>query len=166
MTPYVALICICLMAANLFGQTSKCLTPKQLDRLLPKKIEGFRDETDPRSIQTKVGNLVYTLAERNLKTKTGKVKLLLFDYVEAPVMFQQATKQWTAMPQNTTDSTSFIATLSDSVSTWRSVDRVHGRDQLVITLYKRYLINITSQGLADDQLNQLVRLIEPSKFPK
>jgi hypothetical protein len=67
------------------GQEKEALKPKAISKLLPEKIERYTLSSDSRSSMMKIGTLRYSLCERVFSKRDQKIKILLFDYVEAPL---------------------------------------------------------------------------------
>src|SRR5688572_568537 len=79
-----------------FGQTSdKILPSDKIIKLIPAKIKDFHPEGDAKSKVIKLGNIQYSMAEKNFTSGTKRsIKILLFDYKEAPIMYNQATRKF------------------------------------------------------------------------
>ncbi len=58
---------------------------------MPTEIEGLRPGV-PVARTVKIGTLSYSLAERNFTRGKQKIKILLFDYNNALIMYSQAIK--------------------------------------------------------------------------
>lgn len=76
----------------LYAQDRPVLAPEELLQLIPDQVENFRPAGDPRARMVKIGTLSYSLAEKNFARGKQKIKILLFDYNNALIMYSQAMK--------------------------------------------------------------------------
>src|SRR5436190_6996891 len=74
------------------AQRSKVLSAQKITKLLPSKIPNYYLKGIARSSEMKVGTLTYSLCERNFARGKKQVRILLFDYVDAPIMYQQVMR--------------------------------------------------------------------------
>lgn len=70
----------------------KLLQPEALAKLIPNRINGYHEEGDMRGSQKAIGDVRYSVCERRFAKGKQKIKVLLFDYKDAPIMFKQAMK--------------------------------------------------------------------------
>lgn len=86
------IICFVLVSPYLFAQERPVLSPEELLKFIPEQIENFKAFGEPRARMIKIGTLSYSMAERNFTRSKQKIKILLFDYNNALIMYSQAMK--------------------------------------------------------------------------
>lgn len=139
----------------------------QVLKLLPEKINGFNLSTAPRSKVIKLGTLQYSMAEKDSKASRGvSIKILLFDYKGAPIMFTQATRRLTT--GQTIESDSVIrrpTTVMDCVGV-ESYNAHTKQSQILIGIYNRFYLSLEGTKVELEFLKKVLQEIEIETFPK
>ncbi|HEY0743224.1 MAG TPA: hypothetical protein VGD40_17270 [Chryseosolibacter sp.] len=163
------LICIALgvfISGSCFAQ-SHVLQPRELSKLLPVKIKGWPIKGDSKSNLLTIGTLRYSLCERTFASRDNLVKVLLFDYAEAPIMLNQSVKKWSEMPETQTDSITFESTKTDFGQAWESSHPRTQRAQLLLEINNRFFLTLEAESLTLEELRKFFSSnFDLSKFPK
>jgi hypothetical protein len=141
------------------------LSADKIGKLLPSKIKGYYPHGEGKNSLITLGKIRYSLAERGFRSRTKTIKFLLFDYVEAPIMYNQAIKKWRDMKTINSDSIVYQPIARDS-SAWESWSRSSQSAQIVIGINNRFFLNISSEKISLDELRVLVNVLPFDKFPR
>lgn len=153
-------------AAAVLAQPAKVLSPQEINRLVPAKIKGFYLKGESKSTQTKVGTLIYSLCERTFESGNKSVKILLFDYTDASIMYDQAMNKWSKIPHADSDSLIFRPADIPDVTGWESFTSTNNHSQLILGLNKRFFLTMTGENMALGELRQIFQNFDLEKFPK
>lgn len=149
------------------AQERQTLKPKAISKLLPAKIQGYVVKSDSKSSILTIGTLRYSVCERIFSHRDRTIKILLFDYAEAPVMLNQSVKKWDAMPHIETDSVTFSKRKSEYGEVWESSHPRSMRSQLLMAVNNRFFLTLEAEKIALTELNEFVdKNIILAKFPK
>ncbi len=88
----VRILLCTLISTYLWAQGRPMLEPQELLKLIPEQIEGFKTLGEPVAKAIRIGTLSYSLAERSFVRGNQIIKILLFDYNNALIMYSQAVK--------------------------------------------------------------------------
>ena len=144
---------------------SRTLRPEKIGKLLPTKIKGYY-ATEAKNSLIELGTLRYSLAERTFAKGKKNVKILLFDYGEAPVMFNQAIRKWGQMTPIENDSVIYRPLAGADSSAWESYSIPVARGQLIVGVNKRFFLTLNSEKLALEELRQILLQFPFDKYPK
>lgn len=155
------------MIASLLGraQERQTLKPKAISKLLPVRIDGYTVERDSKSSVITIGTLRYSLCERVFSHRNQSIKILLFDYVEAPVMLDQSVKKWKAMPEVETDSVSFLNQETSYGEMWESSHPRSNRSQVLASINNRFFLTLEAEKMNMESLREFFKNIDITKFP-
>lgn len=141
------------------------LQPLELKKLMPERIPGYYDDGDTRSTLIKLGNIRYTLCEKKVNRTTRNIKILLFDYKEAPIMYRQAMRRW----NNDSIVSDSIIQRSISIGNcngWESFNKQAKTAQIFLGICDRFFLMLSGEDVELDQLQQVVQLFQLESFPK
>lgn len=147
------------------AQKVKTLKPSEISKLLPSKVKGYSVKESKSSV-LEIGSLRYSLCERIFFRKDQTIKLLLFDYVEAPVMFNQSVKKWQQMHEVHTDSISFSSVEISQGVAWQSERLRSNRCQVIAGVNNRFFLTVEGENLPLTQLNEFFKNVDLTKFPE
>jgi hypothetical protein len=162
------LVCSFLLV-SFFGhaQERQTLKPKAISKLLPVKVQGYRLERDSKSSILTIGTLRYSLCERIFSDGDRIIKILLFDYAEAPIMLNQSVKKWDAMEELETDSVTFAKRTLDYGQVWESSHPRSQRSQLLLSVNNRFFLTLEAEHVTPEALSEFfTKNINLSIFPK
>ena len=148
-----------------FAQTTKTLDPSEIAKLLPSKIKPYRVE-DSKSRLLEIGSLRYSLSERKFLSRDKSIKVLLFDYAEAPVMFSQSVKKWQQMPETKNDSIAFSTFSNQFGQVWESEHSKYKRSQIILSINDRFFMTMEGENVLLGQLREFFQNFNLEKFPK
>lgn len=141
------------------------LTPDAIAKLMPTKVKGYNQDGDLRSSTMKMGDLRYTLCERRFTKKKQSIKILLFDYKEANIMYQQAMKRWTS-PHIVTDSVVFRNISTDTYLGWESYNRKSSTTQIFVGIKDRFFLMISADNVELASLQEVLATFPFQSYPK
>jgi hypothetical protein len=153
-----------LLAAPVSAQ--RALSPEMIGKLVPSRIKGYYQNGTGKNSMITLGTIRYSIAERSFRSRTRTVKFLLFDYAEAPIMFNQAVRKWGEMKTISTDSLVYQPLAGTDSSAWESWSGKSQMAQIILGINKRFFVNVSSEKIPLEELRQLVQLMPFEKFPR
>jgi hypothetical protein len=159
---------ILISSFEIFSQPkTQTLSPDEVINLLPAKINGFRLNAEPQGKLIKLGTLQYCMAEKKFSASANRsVKILLFDYKQAPIMYSQATKKW--MNYGVIESDSIIqrpVILTECVG-WESNNAARKNSQILVGIYNRFYLTIEGTNVDLQFLRTVLQEFKIETFPK
>lgn len=153
---------------NLLAQNpSGILSPERIIKLIPNKIKEFHLSSDPHSKEIKLGTLRYSMAEKNFSASSKRsIKILLFDYKEAPIMYNQATRKWSTFTPNETDSIIQRPSVIGYCSGWESYNFIRKNSQIILGVNDRFFLTIEGTNVDLESLRKVVQGFKFETFPK
>lgn len=148
------------------AQERPVLKPEEMVSLVPAKIDGFNAEGKPKTRMVMIGTLSYSLVERSFKKSKKKIKMLLFDYNNALIMYSQATGKWKDLPTLESDSVvSRYIELPDYIGR-ESFNKINGTSQITLGVNDRFYLTLAGQNVNLETLRSLVGLFDLAQFPR
>ena len=148
------------------AQDVALLSPTKILKLVTNRIRGFQQIVDPKAIEMKIGTLTYTLCEKNFNDGKRTVKILLFDFKEASIMYNQATGKWNNQPIIESDSLVERSVIIRNCKGWESFNKQNQTSQMFLGIYDRFFLTMTGENLKLDELRNIVELFPLEEFPK
>ncbi len=154
-----------LFAGFCYGQKTEVLKPEEINKLLPTKIKGYSLDKESKSRLLTIGSLRYSLSERIFTSRDKSVKILLFDYVEAPIMFNQSLRKWQEMREVNTDSIAFHSIQTENGHRWESTHAQTQRAQIILAIDNRFFLSLEAEKMMMEELHEFLKNIKLSEFP-
>jgi hypothetical protein len=148
------------------AQKTKTLSPTKINKLVPAKLKGYHQKGDAKSTSIQLGNLTYSLSERSFEKGRQSIKILLFDYVEAPIMYDQAIRKWSTMTPVESDSIIFRRLHSSDSTAWELHSIISQHSQIIMGINKRFFLMLDAESMSLYELRQILMNFEFEKFPK
>jgi hypothetical protein len=148
---------------SVFAQ-AKVLSVNKINKLVPGKIPGFLLK-ESKSNELKFGTIKYAICERIFVNRKRVVKILLFDYVEAQVMYTQAMQKWGQMQTTSSDSAVFRTINSSSFNGWESYTAKNNHSQLVLGIHQRFFLTLSGEQMELSELKNVLNKFDFSMFP-
>jgi hypothetical protein len=165
LTRLFSLLLLTITTVVSYGQEVHVLSPTKMLKLIPDRMKGFQtDESKAR--QTKLGDITYTLAERHFHSGKRSIRILLFDYKEAPIMYNQAMREWGSHTFVDTDSLVFRSLATQNCSGWESYNLNSKRSQIFLGICDRFFMMITGENTDLVLLRLALQEIRLTEFPK
>lgn len=143
------------------------LPADQVLALLPEKISGFNLSAAPRSKVIKLGTLQYSMAEKDFKaSRAGSIKILLFDYKGAPIMFTQATRKWATFQTIESDSIIRRPTRVNDCIGMESYNARTKQSQILLGIYNRFYLTLEGTKVDLEFLEKVLQEFKLETFPK
>ena len=111
------------------------------------------------------------MAEKNFDA-SGKrsIKILLFDYKEAPIMYTQATRKWANFKRVENDSIiqrpAHLPTNPPESAGWESYDVKRNGSQILVGIHNRLYLSVEGTNVDLDFLKSVVQGLKIETFPK
>lgn len=147
------------------AQPLKVLSAQKITKLLPSKIPGYYLKGIARSSEMKIGTLTYSLCERNFASGKKQIRILLFDYIDAPIMYQQAMRNHSNIPPIESDSIIYKPVEFAEANGWQSINTKASEAKLVLGIYKRYYLSIEGENVNYEEVVNIFNQIDLKKFP-
>jgi hypothetical protein len=143
------------------------LSTDQILKLIPDKIQEFYPAEEFKSKLVKLGTLRYSMAEKDFSgNKKRAIKILLFDYKEAPIMYNQATRKWSTFTTIESDTLILRPTLIKDCTGWESYN-VHRRNsQIMLGICDRFFLTVEGTGVDLEALKKVVQTFKFENYPK
>lgn len=165
------ILCFFLFAANpvetLAQSFGEILPAEKIIKLIPDKIRDYYLATEPQSKVIKLGNIQYSMAEKRFTaTRNRSIKILLFDYKEAPIMYNQATRKFSDFTTVESDSIILRPVLLADCTGWESYHVHQKNSQILIGICNRYFLTIEGKNVELESLKNIVKLFKVETYPK
>lgn len=148
------------------AQKTETLKPSAISKLIPSKVKGYSVKGDSKSSVLTIGSLRYSISEKVFSSRDKTIKILLFDYVEAPIMFNQSAKKWKEMPEVKTDSILFSNVITDHGQVWESEHPYSKRSKLLLSVHNRFFLTLEAENMTLEELREFFSNFDLEKFPK
>jgi hypothetical protein len=166
LTRLFSFLLLTIVPVLLYGQDVHVLSPKKMLKLIPDKIKGFQGTDESKARLTKLGDISYTLAEKHFHSGKRSIRILLFDYKEAPIMYNQAMKEWGSHAFVDTDSLVFRSFATQNCSGWESYNLNNKRSQIFLGICDRFFMLITGENTDLALLRHVLQEFPLAEFPK
>jgi hypothetical protein len=164
------LVCFLLFTnlSEVFPQAGiRVLSAEKIIQLIPNKIAGFYQNVDPVGKVIKLGTIQYAVAERNFTASHKRsIKILLFDYKDAPIMYNQATKKWNTFSAVESDSLILRPALIKDCVGWESYNVYKKNSQIMLGVCNRFFLTVEGTGIELDVLKKIVQEFKFETYPK
>lgn len=150
---------------QLQAQDVALLTPTEILKLIPKRIKGFQQIIDPKAREMKIGTLTYTLCEKHFNDGKRTVKILLFDFKEPSVMYNQATSKWKSQASIESDSLVDRSVIIRNCPGWESFSKQSKTSQLLLGIADRFFLTITGENMQVNELRKVLDEFLLEEFP-
>lgn len=161
------MILFCLLTAPSVAQVAgPALLPQQLLQLLPERLAGYTKKKESKSGQIKIGNLTYSLAEKTFNYGKRSVKVLLFDFNGAPIMYDQAMKPWQNAEEVVTDTIRQQRFVWEGYPGWESENTHSNTAQILVAVNNRFIMSIMGEKTVLSDIHEVLHGVDVSKFPR
>ena len=141
------------------------LSAEEVKKLVPDYLEGFNHDVEVKAKLIKVGDLQYSLCEHRFTKGKQSVRVLLFDYKDAQIMYKQVTKEWKNYSSVISDSLTFRSVKLTNCTGWESYHKNSSTSQIYIGICDRFLLNLTGEGVELEILKNFLSGFRFEKFP-
>jgi hypothetical protein len=150
-----------------FSQSSdKVLPAGKIITLIPNKIKEYSLTEDPKSKVIKIGTLQYSMAEGNFyASRKRSIKILLFDYKEASIMYSQATRKFSTVVPIESDTVTLRPIVMPGYTGWESYDVHLKHSQILLGIFNRYFLTIEGTNVDLETLQHVVHEFKFGDFP-
>ena len=146
---------------------SEVLSSEKIIKLIPNKIKEFHLSKDPNSKVIKLGTLRYSMAEKNFSANQQRsIKILLFDYKEAPIMYNQATRKWSTFTNLETDSVIQRPVDILGCTGRESYNFIRKNSQIILGINDRFFLTVEGTNVNLESLQKVVQAFKFETFPK
>jgi hypothetical protein len=161
----ILVLALALPAWRAAAQGTPELLPRQLLQLLPEQLDGYNKRKETKSGHIKIGDITYSLAEKTFNQKKRSVKVLLFDFKSAPVMFDQAVKPWRNASDVLTDTIRQQRFVWEGFQGWESENPHSNTAQIFVAVNNRFIMSIMGEKAALSDIREVLHGVDVSKFP-
>ncbi len=147
--------------------TEDILPAEKIIELIPDKVKDFYLIDDAQSKLIKVGTLRYSMAEKNFSANNKRsIKILLFDYKEAPIMYNQATRKFSTFTPVESDSLIMRSVLMADCTGWESYNVNRKNSQILLGVCNRFFLTVEGTNVDLEFLKKVVQNFKFETFPK
>lgn len=147
-------------------QAQMLLTPDEIEDLVPDNVKGFKQGAEAVSKLVKLGEIRYSLCEKRFLRGAQNVKVLLFDYKEAPIMYTQAMRKWNQPTPIVTDSLVQSPVAMENCSGWESFNKNSNTSQIFLGICDRFFLSLSGENVDLPALQGILKQFAFEKFPK
>jgi hypothetical protein len=144
----------------------EALAPRQLMKLLPDKLKGYEQLEDSKSSEIKIGNITYSLCEKVFNRNKNNVKVLLFDFNNAKVMYDQAVRPWRNAEEVNSDTVKQRHMQWEGNQGWESENTFSKTAQVFVAVNNRFIMSIIGERTDLNDLHEVLNGLDISKFPQ
>jgi hypothetical protein len=155
------------VAFSMMGQsTQEVLAPRQLMKLLPDKLKGYEQLEDSKSSEIKIGNITYSLCEKVFNRNKNNVKVLIFDFNNAQIMFDQMVRPWRGAEEVNSDTVKQRHMQWEGNQGWESENTFSKTAQVFVAVNNRFIMSIIGESSNLNDLHEVLSSLDASKFPQ
>ncbi len=147
-------------------EKNEVLPPRQLMKLLPDKVKGYEQLEDSKSSEIKIGNITYSLCEKVFNRNKNNVKVLLFDFKNAQVMFDQAVRPWRNAEEVNSDTVKQRHLQWEGNQGWESENSFSKTAQVFVAVNNRFIMSIIGERTDLKDLHEVLSGVDVSRFPQ
>jgi hypothetical protein len=147
------------------AQTARTLSPREISQLIPTRVVGFSARADSKSAKQRIGNLTYSYCQNEYRKDEKFLKILLFDYLQASIMYDQALASWRKMEQVQTDSAFFKRWDSNGITGWQTVHSTMHTSQIALGINNRFFLLLEASNVPIDELKRICESLQAANFP-
>jgi hypothetical protein len=163
--PFLACLYLCTWSA--VAQSSSTLSVAEISKLLPDKImKGYNPAGNPNSKVMKVGTLKYALAEKKFSSGPSKIRIMVFDYAEAGIMYSQATGKFSTYSAVESDSAIMRPLTMANANGWGSENSRSPSSQITLGINNRYYLILEGEKTRLEELEKVLEYLDLDSFPK
>jgi hypothetical protein len=162
----LVLVCWILTFACIVQAQTTLLSERELDAFLPVSVKGYNQSGQSKGKVMKVGTLRYSLAERTFTRGAMKIKILLFDYAEASIMYTQATKKFETFTPQESDSLVLKPIESENGVGWENYSSRNTSTQILLGINNRFYLTLEGENVSISELKMVLEMIPVERFPK
>lgn len=149
------------------SQTDKVLSAGEILKLIPDRVAGFSQTKDSQAKVIAFGDLRYSMVEKRFSAKKQQsVKILLFDYKEASIMYNQATRKFNTFTPVESDSLILRSVLMKDCVGWESYNVQQRNSQILLGICNRFFLTAEGTNVDLESLKKVIREFNLETFPK
>jgi hypothetical protein len=146
---------------------SRVLPADKIIELIPNKFEDFSMNTDPQGKLIALGTLKYSMVEKNfIANRKRSIKILLFDFSEALIMYNQATRKFDTISPVDNDSLVFLPLFLEDGMGSESYNAKKNFSQIMLGVCGRFFLTIEGTNVELSELKRIVDAFKFDTFPK
>lgn len=142
------------------------LTSQELQQLTPPYINGFQRGQEPKGKLIQIGNLQYSMCEQNFTNGKQRIKVLLFDFNDAGIMYKQATNKWKNFLPILTDSVTLQPVTMNNCSGWQSYKKSSNTSEIYLGVCDRFFLTLIGESVELEIINKYLDEFRFDLFPK
>lgn len=166
MRAIAAVLFVLLNASVVCSQSQRTLEAAEILKLIPTKLDGYSFREQPKGKLMKVGTLKYALAEQKFYDGNKKISILLFDYIEAPIMYDQATRKFSSFEPVVNDSTVLRSVDKPESLGWEKSNMWSKTSQILLGIHDRFYLILEGAYVTLDELNAVLEMMNVENFPR
>lgn len=134
--------------------------------LIPERLKGYQPVGEFKGRKMTMGTISYSVCEKKFEASNKSVKILLFDYKDAHIMYEQAMHTWGSAKPIESDSIIFRTLTLSNCTGWESYSKRSGTSQIFLGIGERFFLHLNGTHVDLDQLKAVMQDIDPEKFLK
>jgi hypothetical protein len=160
------LLSIVIFSAFIVQIAGGVLPPEKILKLIPDKIPDFYPGANSQGKVIKVGTIQYSMAQKSFSASHKRsIKILLFDYKEASIMYSQATRKFSTVVPIESDTVTLRPIVMPGYTGWESYDVHLKHSQILLGIFNRYFLTIEGTNVDLETLQRVVHEFKFGDFP-
>jgi hypothetical protein len=157
---------LCLKSGAVVNAQNQVLSPEQMHQLVPHYIKGFQRSQELKGKLVKVGDLQYSVCEQSFTQANQQIRVLMFDFGHARIMYKQATKEWHNFSPILTDTITLQAIRMTNCSGWQSYKKNNNTSEIYLGICDRFFLTLTGEFVPLETLKSFLEDFHFDQFPK
>lgn len=138
------------------------------DELLPyvnDKIPNYRSAQAPKASQIRIGDITYTMCQKEFREGKKRIKVLLFDFKEASIMYIQATRGWLLFESLASETYIQRPLSEEQYVGWETYNIPTKTAKIHLGIHDRFLMTIETTDVSPESLQEIIDHFMNEEFP-
>ena len=158
------LLCGILVFVSLSGE-AQVLLPNDLVKLVADDIPGFRLRSDnTKSTHLKLGDITYSMCQKEYTAGSKRIKILLFDFNEAQIMYVQATRGWLLFEALDSEVYNQRQITEKEYFGWETYHIPTNTARVYLGINSRFMMTVETTNVDLESLGEIIHLLMVADF--
>jgi hypothetical protein len=145
---------------------AQVFTLNDMMKLVPDKINGYRQTEGSKSNELKIGNISYSICQKGFSSGSKHITILLFDFKNAPIMYNQVTRDWSKYQAVESDTLVLRPIMESNYSGWESNNTYSRSSRIFLGVSNRFYLAVDGKNVDLEDLRAVLKLFALEVFPE
>lgn len=145
---------------------AQVFTLNDMMKLVPDKISGYRQVDGSKSNELKIGNISYSICQKDFSSGSKHITILLFDFKNAPIMYNQVTREWKKYQTIESDTLTHRSITEANYFGWEYYHPANRSSKISLGISERFYLAIDGKNIPLESLKEVVKLFALESYPK